>query len=405
MDQNKNHIKTYTAKDIERYHKGGMSAAEMHALEKSALDDPFLSDALEGYTYTKTPAGDLDEIRTRLGEAQKKAKVIPISKNRFQWMKVAASVLVLAAAGWFFYYLSNDPKNDIALSDGPTSQPLEKQDKPLAPGVPQDSTVENSQTTSSDVAIIKQTVLEKDIEAAKETTGEDQTPSNNSRSRDVAATDSHYFRNNVAFRNQASGPSQPRMNFFNGRVVDANNRGLSNATILMENNRAITTDNKGQFTIAAAKDSVLDATVNVSGYRSEQLKLANDEPITVVMKRSDAPLTEVVVLGNDKTKKASSAKRQVIADTLEPAEGWVVFDDYINEKLRSKTDPQIKSASGEVELSFEINKNGEPVNITVERSLCEKCDEEAKRLLKEGPKWKKKKNKKGKVTIKFEGER
>jgi hypothetical protein len=48
-----------------------------------------------------------------------------------------------------------------------------------------------------------------------------------------------------------------------------------------------------------------------------------------------------------------------------------------------------------------VNDVGEPVNIKVEKSLCAQCDDEAIRLLKQGPKWKKKKNKKGKVTIRF----
>ena len=65
------------------------------------------------------------------------------------------------------------------------------------------------------------------------------------------------------------------------------------------------------------------------------------------------------------------------------------------EELKTKT------VSGEVQLSFDVNKEGQPVNIKVEKSLCQKCDEEAVRLLKDGPKWKKKKNKKGKLTIKF----
>ena len=38
----------YTAADFERYHSGKMSAGEMHALEKAAMEDPFLADALEG---------------------------------------------------------------------------------------------------------------------------------------------------------------------------------------------------------------------------------------------------------------------------------------------------------------------------------------------------------------------
>ena len=34
--------------DIERYRKGELTPSEMHALEKKALSDPFLADALEG---------------------------------------------------------------------------------------------------------------------------------------------------------------------------------------------------------------------------------------------------------------------------------------------------------------------------------------------------------------------
>ena len=34
--------------DIEKYLKGELTPAQMHALEKEALNDPFLADALEG---------------------------------------------------------------------------------------------------------------------------------------------------------------------------------------------------------------------------------------------------------------------------------------------------------------------------------------------------------------------
>jgi hypothetical protein len=51
-----------------------------------------------------------------------------------------------------------------------------------------------------------------------------------------------------------------------------------------------------------------------------------------------------------------------------------------------------------VQISFEVNKLGEPVNIKVEKSLCKECDEEAIRLIKQGPKWKTKKKKK-RVTV------
>ncbi|HEX4374426.1 MAG TPA: hypothetical protein VHZ50_14085, partial [Puia sp.] len=47
MEENKN-IKHYSAADIQNYVAGKLSAAEMHAIEKAALDDPFLADAIEG---------------------------------------------------------------------------------------------------------------------------------------------------------------------------------------------------------------------------------------------------------------------------------------------------------------------------------------------------------------------
>jgi 2-keto-4-pentenoate hydratase len=111
----------------------------------------------------------------------------------------------------------------------------------------------------------------------------------------------------------------------------------------------------------------------------------------------------VVVMGDGKKKTFTAPKMQVRVDSLEPEHGWANFDDYIASNIQTpdelRNKPEIQK--GEVELSFEVNKEGQAVNITVTRSLCEKCDEEAVRLLKEGPKWKKKKNRKGKVTIKF----
>ena len=92
---------------------------------------------------------------------------------------------------------------------------------------------------------------------------------------------------------------------------------------------------------------------------------------------------------------------RVIIDTLEPAEGWARFDDYVAANIVTPEEFKDKQAAGEVQLSFDVDKNGHPTNITIVKSLCGKCDEEAIRLLKEGPKWKKKKNKKGKITIKF----
>ena len=50
--------------DIEKYRKGELTPSEMNSLEKKALSDPFLADALEGAETisAKDFSEDLDEL-------------------------------------------------------------------------------------------------------------------------------------------------------------------------------------------------------------------------------------------------------------------------------------------------------------------------------------------------------
>ena len=82
MKDNSNHI-TYSAADIEKYWKGQLSAAEQHAMEKAALEDPFLADAMEGYEAPAAAipaivAGDITELEKRLADrvAEKKKSAV-----------------------------------------------------------------------------------------------------------------------------------------------------------------------------------------------------------------------------------------------------------------------------------------------------------------------------------------
>lgn len=45
----------YTLQDIERYLNGSMTPQEMHELEKAALTDPLLADAIDGYSNVIRP--------------------------------------------------------------------------------------------------------------------------------------------------------------------------------------------------------------------------------------------------------------------------------------------------------------------------------------------------------------
>jgi len=71
-----------------------------------------------------------------------------------------------------------------------------------------------------------------------------------------------------------------------------------------------------------------------------------------------------------------------------PVAGEKAYNDYIEKNRRplSKYD-DCSSLHGKVILSFKVNKQGRPEDITVFRSLCRAADREAIRLLQNGPDW------------------
>src|ERR1700712_1595999 len=111
MSEETKHI-NYSATDIEKYHRGELSPAAMHAMEKAALDDPFLADAMEGYEVSaiQQPASpiqnDINDLQNRLAaRVARENKIAPVIK--FTWWKVAAAVLLFVGAGWIYTAINN----------------------------------------------------------------------------------------------------------------------------------------------------------------------------------------------------------------------------------------------------------------------------------------------------------
>jgi anti-sigma factor RsiW len=96
-----NNITPFSPEDILRYQQGLLSPKERNAMEKAALEDPFLADALEGYAATGASATDMQDLQQRLKTRVESGKVLHMDSGRsgFPWLRVAAAVLILAGAG------------------------------------------------------------------------------------------------------------------------------------------------------------------------------------------------------------------------------------------------------------------------------------------------------------------
>jgi hypothetical protein len=482
---NDKNIRIFTAADIEKYHRGLLSTQERHDLEKAALDDPFLADALEGYATAGVNANDdLAELRKRLNEKVLGGKVVSMNpgggRTRFPLLRVAAVLVLITGAALLtnqFFFKDSSNTNISKVEEKKNETPAPVEDTSVSNQNLTDTTVEkfsgstdisfklnkalndsNTKTVigtttfnanlslntgdvrdSSTFSNVKTSPVPAIVNPDKNETesvyrGEISSKDRRALDKSVAQEESkqkvvankkdvdaegvyartenpkavNKVQKSVAFGNsmnrEKSMPGNPD-NYFRGRVVDANNNPVPFANITSTRDNAGTyTDAKGFFNFVSP-DTVLEVQVRSIGFENSNTQLRNNVSSNDVVMRDDKSLSEVVI----STKKPNTLARERSNAKLEepePLDGWENYDAYLVNNL--KTPEEIKGrqtvgeTTGEVELSFEVNKNGEPVNIKVEKSLCSDCDKEAIRLIREGPKWKRK-ARKGRtiVTVPF----
>ncbi len=207
---------------------------------------------------------------------------------------------------------------------------------------------------------------------------------------------------NKFYSNNSAGYSNNfKTNLFRGRITDAQNRGLpfANVTNLRDNNAGTYTDVNGYFNLTYP-DTLLNVHVKSVGFEQNDAQLKSTLANNHVVMNDDRSVTQIVIPNSKPGDAAGKPMNKIKVEEPEPADGWGNYDTYIANNIEEPLEIKNKEIpSGQVEVSFDINKDGEPVNIKVERSLCDNCDKEAIRLVKEGPKWKHKRSGRQKATI------
>lgn len=422
----KDHI-NYSAGDIARYHRGEMSPPERHAIEKAALDDPFLADALEGYAYSTSPAQEIAALKAALDQRTGKQRTgvfFMSGSSRNTWLKMAAMFVLLAGIGLFIVRSSLNNKNgEVAIvpvkktqTEQPAAAPEKTRDtgfsgltktvssptvsQPIHADTDQSSTQSSRNFDYRSNKVAKQPAVKVSpndymvaLDANKKAEGEQATIQEDKFSITENKVDV------VAAAPQNKAPvSQGYLNFkeIKGSVTNENGQPLPYASVSVNGTRLRTiTDKEGNFTLPATDTAKL-LTANAVGYEMAFVPVTKADKNVIVLKESPA-LSEVVVTGQAQGRKKAPSQFIVDSGDLEPEEGWIQYNEYVESKLKpivAKTKER-----REVSLSFEVNDMGEPVNITVENSQCPQCNDQAIKLLREGPKWKK--GKKGRISFRF----
>lgn len=436
MTEPGSHI-SYSAQDIERYLNGGMSAKEMHDMEKAALQDPFLADAIEGYGDVAMPTAHkhLNEITALIQAPKEAATVITMPSKSFGWWRIAAMIVVVAGVGIFSWYiigLNNNTTDKQQVAAVPTKDTTTtQQEQALTAKADTQGNVANADETTTGLLaynydtdkkskrlnkpapLARNEAMETTIEAADDHSTAASAPETDSvlfrgiaPGVEIAKNDTKSVKTIAPLQGRGAGlMNNLALNNFSGYVFDKAKKPVAGAVIDTNNKPVAFTDATGYFKIVSP-DSVLNVSVSSVGYEQTNTDLFAKRNNNISIEPSSMSLSEVVVTGYG-AKREKKAYVKPVSDSAYPTGGWQSFQEYVYKRMNKtfdSTNGSFADMHGMIEIEFSIDEKGELYNLAVTKSLNKEADEKALQALKEGPRWissKKNKQKKNKVVINF----
>lgn len=417
---------------LEDYLDGKLDAQAMHRVEREALEDPFVAEALEGLKAMPKRKQTLSILQKQLHDRVKnqpvKRKMWGITTHR---LSIAATATVaFIAVSILFIMRENNRRNQLAKQDHKevminldSSRSAAKQE------VLTKATAAKKAKSLAKAAVVSAAPV---ISKSSSRKADGKEPINNPIKSNVdvvsalskgariasAAPQKTNQIGSVA-RSTANGVgiSEKINEVLTGKVV-AKDDGLAlpGVTVRLEgSNVSTTTDKNGNFSLVADSTKKNNLVASYIGYKSKVIvrnlgtinslqgkpidsakinksTLANgnlvaNNSLKITLEPDNQSLNEVVVVGY-----GAPAKKQVLASATTimstrslPNSGWTKWREYLQKNNRFvKNDVERK----EVVLGFHVSNQGAPIYIKVIKGIGKKENQEAIRLLTEGPLWK-----------------
>lgn len=398
---------------LRKWLSGDATHTDEAEMETRARTDEFLAEAIEG--YRAFPDDDhqwhLDNIRERLARKKNKRLGILIYLPR-----VAAAVLVLAAAWWLLMPLLSPDGAELAQAEQKNTQQPRKEADLKAQGTEEVFPSENEELPPNEEAFTEPVAppsehadIEKPPSPAEPMAIETDTPARRTPGATllpppaVTINDQADTASPALNADEMAAQDAPAQLEVKGKVLDAESgQPLIAATVqVLGTDAGAITDVNGNFSLSVPEENAR-LLISYTGYQNAEVTASPGMPVTVQLQPATEALSEVVVTSRKKTttKEIASAAHVIPGDNPAPKGGWKKWERYLRRKLNYPEEARAQGVKGEVTLRFVINEAGKPTRISVVKSLGSGCDEEAIRLLQNGPKWQPPGP--ATVTIKFE---
>ncbi|SMC72303.1 energy transducer TonB [Pedobacter nyackensis] len=405
---------------LEDYLDGKLDAKTMNRVEREALDDPFVAEALAG--LSESPKRSLQSIsmlqkqlHERVAELQSVKKTSVITWQRLS-IAATAAVMFIAVSVMFWMRennlqkeLAGRPKKvDVAIAPrNPAETPAVQADQVQEKEI--DQAIKDAKTNTY-AARVKPKIKSAIPQTAPQQLNE------------VAITGYAVQQKRSMTGAVSSVMVLNATNVLSGKVVAQDDgKPLPGVSVRISGtDLTAVTDSNGEFKIKA-DTAIKEGKLYVSyiGFKPMELLAKANQPVNVSLAPDHLALNEVVVTGFGKAKKErimDSAKLNTgtpryttnvqirglstlpnkEAMISNPIGGWEKLFEYIK---TNNTFAKSETAGQSVELSFNIDKDGSPTAIKVLKGADDKYEEEAIRLIINGPKWEQPKKAGSKMTF------
>lgn len=420
---------TYDSGDIRRYLQKQMSREEMYAFEKAMMADPFLADALEGFQQADATTSNrhLAEIEQRILGKKEQAKVVPVTSSSKQWLRIAAIFVVIVGISLVTYRLLNDGSGNAELAKNKTSA-IEKAEADTArqevdsigpatvlpePGISAEQPLASASKRSGSPIVSEEAAKRTTASAPIADAGAGAEIKDTAGASDMASTSEALTMSAPTAASSKKAESstllkqeaRQRLNEqeIKGKVVDSKGQPIPFASVSINRTQGTAVDKDGNFKLKAP-DTVANVDVSVVGYGTVRATIRSDAENKIVLNESKEGLSEVVVTGKGKmlSGRVAGVDVQNSKNSPVPEGGWANFNRYVDSTVMKAKENNQTNISGNVELAFEVDKQGKPVNIKSIHAPNKEAETKAVDLIKKGPRWKTpRRNAKANVTIQF----
>lgn len=422
---------------LEDYLEGKLDPRTMNRVEREALEDPFVAEALAG--LSASPKRSLQSISLLQKQLQERIATQQHNKKTaiitWQRLSIAAAAAVLFVSVGIIFWMKQSNYQDTLAKQA--RQPKEVE-VTIASKEFKDSLIKAEPQVAAVKILKAEEMPSKRIdEAIKAAKSKAYAINTKARAKSVVTkypapvasamteliiTEQEGAR--LSKSNLSAKVITPAEMVIKGRVLDeTTGQPLENAAIYVKGTNIRTfTNNAGEFSVTS--DTALknpEITAAYIGYENAVAQAKVNESNVLVLKENKASLNEVVIRGYQKRSREQTTGSSFIVtgkevkdvpvanveqllqgrvaglniqnntgepsdgnNSAQPSNGWNKFRTYLIETNRFRE----KAVAGQTaEYKFNI-RNGKPVNITVVKGVSKDYDKEAIRLIKNGPGWK-----------------